>query len=96
MTAGRIFVIINRPLLAAPERCDPLAEHSSPARRVRSRSRPPRLRRQHRLLDLAEPLLAEEHLLADEEGRDAEDAALGRGGGVVGELLPRRSPRAWT
>ena len=78
MIAGRIFVIVNRPLLAAPGRHDALAELSSPARRVRSRSRPPRLRCLDRLLDLPEPLLAEEHLLADEEGRDAEDAALDR------------------
>src|SRR5260370_26533538 len=47
-------------------------------------------RRRDRLLDLAEPLLAEEHLAADEERRNAEDAARNRRRGVVGELLLHR------
>src|SRR5260370_34825721 len=48
-------------------------------------------RRRDRLLDLAEPLLAEEHLPADEEGRNAEDAPRNRRRGVVCALLLPRS-----
>src|SRR6516164_6515767 len=46
-----------------------------------------RRRRSNRLLDLSEPLLAPEHLLADEERRQAEHAPLHCFGSIVGELL---------
>src|SRR3546814_9642547 len=36
--------------------------------------------------DLRKPVLAEEHLAADEEGRDAEHAARDRGFGVLDQL----------
>src|SRR3546814_16428458 len=39
-----------------------------------------------RRFDLRKPVLAEEHLAADEEGRDAEHAARDRGFGVLDQL----------
>src|SRR5438477_7417419 len=45
-----------------------------------------RLPSRHHLLDLAQLLLAEEHLVADEEGRRAERAARDRGLGVLDQL----------
>src|SRR5271166_1570317 len=39
-----------------------------------------------RFLDLTEPILAEEHFLADEKGRGAEDAALDYRRSVLNEL----------